>query len=325
MNATVRDNILFSHIDDPVDEDLYQKALDCCALRHDLTLLPYGDETEIGEKGVTMSGGQKARVALARAMYHQGDITLVDDALAAVDAHVAEQLFEEAIVKELMRPFDGKPRSVVLVTNAIQYLSHSAVDRIVVIQDGRIAEQGTYKELAERTESIFARFLAVLEDTGVSAGELTPCSPVEEDVVAAIRRDSVAKRRSSVKTVEVVKPRKATTEEVRATGRVDLDVYKAWAAASGGLWVPFVVLIAFAGDAGVAVVTKWWLTYWSSHGNSGRSQTFFLAIYALINLGAALFSLLRQLFLAVVALVASRRVSMTSLHCPRQQFRSSCI
>ena len=89
MNATVRDNILFGHVDDPVDEVRYQRALDVCALRHDLELLPSGDGTEIGEKGVTLSGGQKARVALARAVYHGADITLIDDALSAVDAHVA--------------------------------------------------------------------------------------------------------------------------------------------------------------------------------------------------------------------------------------------
>ena len=66
LNASVRDNIIFGHLQEPVDEELYQRCLDCCALRHDLDLLPNGDETEIGEKGITLSGGQKARVALAR-------------------------------------------------------------------------------------------------------------------------------------------------------------------------------------------------------------------------------------------------------------------
>ena len=110
---------------------------------------------------------------------------------------------------------------------------------------------------------------------------------------------------------EVIKPQKLMSEEARASGHVGLSVYLAWAKASGGLWVPFVVLLAFAGDAGIAVLTKWWLTYWSSHEGE-RSQNYFLAIYALINLGSALFSLFRQLFLALIALIASRRVRLQS-------------
>jgi ATP-binding cassette, subfamily C (CFTR/MRP), member 1 len=156
MNATVRDNIIFGHgyadSDETnnqkqqqqqqqhavVDEDLYQRALACCALKHDLELLPDGDLTEIGEKGITLSGGQKARIALARAVYHAAAITLVDDALSAVDAHVAKTLFEEAISTELLRSRNGEDgkRSVILVTNALQFLNHPRVDRIVVVQDG---------------------------------------------------------------------------------------------------------------------------------------------------------------------------------------------
>lgn len=325
MNASVRDNILFSHVSEPVDEELYQKALDCCALRHDLELLPHGDATEIGEKGITMSGGQRARVALARAVYHRGDITLIDDALSAVDAHVAEHLFEQAIVKEFMKSDGGKKRSVVLVTNAIQYLSHERVDKIVVIQDGRIAEQGSYKELAAKRDSIFARFLAVVDETGVSKDSMDDWHPIVDEsvpempacaspeIMASSKRQSAVRRRSSAKEKEELKPQKLMTDESRAAGHVGLQVYLAWARASGGLWVPVVVLLAFAGDAAIAVLTKWWLTYWSSHGDSGRSQEWFLAIYALINLGSALFSLARQLFLAVIALIASRRLFQNML------------
>ena len=285
MNATVRDNILFSHVGSDVNEELYQRALDCCALRHDLTLLPYGDATEIGEKGITLSGGQRARVSLSRAVYHQADITLmIDDALSAVDAHVAEHLFEEAIVKELMKGEQGRKRSVILVTNAIQYLNHPSIDKIVVLQDGRVAEQGSYEELVGKPGSLFSRFLAVMEDTGVSSDAMGSCVAEEEGVAtedeakigsATRRRSSTARRRrSSVK--EVLKPQKLMTEETRAKGHVGLDVYMAWSKAAGGLVVPIFVFLIFAGDAGIQVLTKWWLTYWSSHGDSGSSQNYFL-------------------------------------------------
>lgn len=305
LNASVRDNILFGHVDEPVDEELYQRSLDVCALRHDLKLLPFGDATEIGEKGITLSGGQKARIALARAVYHQADITLVDDALSAVDAHVAEHLFEKAIAQELMsKSASGSQRSVILVTNAIQYLNHARVDKIVVIREGEIVEQGTYKELAADSSSIFSRFLAVVEETGVSEEDMVEI--VESETGTPMQRKrSKTRRRSSVKAPEVLKPQKLMTEEGRASGHVGSEVYKAWFKAAGGIYIPIVILFVFTADSGMGVVSNWWLTYWSDSG-SGRSQYHYLGIYALINLGVAAVSLIKSLFLAFIALKASK-------------------
>ena len=169
LNATVQDNILFQHVDDTdQDEALYQRALTACALRHDLELFPQGDQTEIGEKGLNLSGGQKARIALARAVYHQADVTVLDDPLSAVDAHVAHHLFQQAICGELMDSSNSnKKRSVVLVTNALQHLSHPAVTRIVVLRQGHLVEQGTYQELASNPQSVLAQFLQVIQETSV--------------------------------------------------------------------------------------------------------------------------------------------------------------
>ena len=148
MNDTVRNNILFGHLSGAtkeidasescpiIDEERYKLALEVCSLSHDIKLLQNGDQTEIGEKGITLSGGQKARVALARAVYHDADVYLLDDPLAAVDAHVGKDLFNKCIIDELLL---GKSKSnvsstrpernatVILVTNALQHLSHSMV------------------------------------------------------------------------------------------------------------------------------------------------------------------------------------------------------
>ena len=172
LNATVQDNILFQHVDDTdQDEALYQRALTACALRHDLELFPQGDQTEIGEKGLNLSGGQKARIALARAVYHQADVTVLDDPLSAVDAHVAHHLFQQAICGALLDSSSSsnsnKKRSVVLVTNALQHLSHPAVTRIVVLRQGHLVEQGTYQELASNPQSVLAQFLQVIQETSV--------------------------------------------------------------------------------------------------------------------------------------------------------------
>ncbi|CAB9522599.1 Multiple drug resistance-associated protein-like transporter 1 [Seminavis robusta] len=317
LNATIRDNILFGHVnDDNIDEERYQRALECCALAHDLKMLSHGDMTEIGERGVTLSGGQKARVALARAVYHNADVSLIDDALSAVDAHVAKHLFHECIAGELLnsKADSGKKRSVILVTNALQYLSHPRVNKIVVINDGRIAEQGTHKELASAPDSLFARFLAVIEETGIKGGDDAEEDSVEdeeeaEEVDKSERRSSISKKRRASITdstrADKEKKTQLMTEEARSTGHVGLPVYLAWAKAAGGYWVPFAIVLIFGSVEGMNVLSKWWLTYWSSHA-SGGSQMGFLEIYALINLGFVISTFFAMVLLVTIGMRASQ-------------------
>lgn len=94
QNINLRENIVFGQ---PFNETLYNRVIKACALDVDLAILPHGDRTEIGEKGINLSGGQKARVSLARAIYQNADIFLFDDPLAAVDAHVGKHIFEQVI------------------------------------------------------------------------------------------------------------------------------------------------------------------------------------------------------------------------------------
>jgi ATP-binding cassette subfamily C (CFTR/MRP) protein 1 len=112
QNSTLQDNIIFGL---PLDHDRYRRTLWECALEPDLAVLPAGDQTEIGERGINLSGGQKARVALARAVYSDADVYLLDDPLAAVDAHVGQHLYEECVSRLV-----GRGKCVVLVTNALQ-------------------------------------------------------------------------------------------------------------------------------------------------------------------------------------------------------------
>ncbi|KAG8255638.1 Canalicular multispecific organic anion transporter 1, partial [Homalodisca vitripennis] len=97
QNATVRENIVFGH---KYNESLYNRTVDNCCLRPDIEIFPAGDSTEIGEKGINLSGGQKHRVSLARAVYHNADIYLMDDPLSAVDPHVGKHIFEKVIGPE---------------------------------------------------------------------------------------------------------------------------------------------------------------------------------------------------------------------------------
>lgn len=339
MNATVRDNILFGHVEDDIDESRYQRALTCCSLRHDLDMLPMGDHEEIGEKGITLSGGQRARISMARAVYHAADICLLDDPLAAVDAHVGSSLFQKCIIDELLlnkhQP-GSKRRTVILVTNALQYLSNPLVDKIVVLNHGRVAEEGTFDELRKR-DTIFARYLSVLDETGVSRASCRQ-DPVDEHI--SERRKSGTRKRSesrvslSKESLHAIIPQLEAPEALvdvgiekeedltdtdggtlmtdeyheRAVGHVGLAVYLEWAKAAGGAWVPFLIVFVYAAAEAVTVLSKWWLTYWSHHGQSA-SQLQFLGVYAAINLFAVITQFFRVLLIMMCGLRASRTVS----------------
>ena len=139
FSGTVRENILFGL---PFDEDRFQHVVHICSLTKDLIDFTNGDLTEIGQRGVTLSGGQKARVGLARAVYSDADIYLLDDPLSAVDTKVGSKLFESCILGYL----SGRIR--LLATHQLQYLKN--VDRIAVMEKGAITCVGSYEELKEK-------------------------------------------------------------------------------------------------------------------------------------------------------------------------------
>jgi ABC-type multidrug transport system fused ATPase/permease subunit len=114
------------------------------SLEHDLKMLPQGSETEIGEKGITISGGQKARLSLARALYSGNDIYLLDDILSAVDVHVGDFLMRETLKGFL------KGKTILLPTHALRYIEHA--DEIIIMRKGRIVKKGHYDEIRNSAE-----------------------------------------------------------------------------------------------------------------------------------------------------------------------------
>lgn len=149
QNATLKDNILFGQ---PLNTELYEKVIEACALKPDLEILPGGDLTEIGEKGINLSGGQKQRVSLARAVYANADIYFLDDPLSAVDSHVGKHIFDKVIGPRGLL----KNKTKLLVTHGITYLPQT--EQILVMKDGRVSESGTYRELLDK-KGAFAEFL----------------------------------------------------------------------------------------------------------------------------------------------------------------------
>ncbi|BFZ56150.1 ATP-binding cassette transporter yor1 [Savitreella phatthalungensis] len=253
QNATVRQNILFGQ---EFDQERYESVVEACALEPDFELFPHGDDTDIGERGITISGGQKQRLNIARAAYFDADMILLDDPLSAVDAHVGNHLFEKCICGLLA----GKTR--ILVTHQLHILPR--VDRILVVRDGQITEQGTYQELIDRAQD-FARILRDFggsEQKGTDAAE-TP--EIHEKLASATLKPATAKQGPML--------------EERETGAVAWRVYTAYFRSGGGLWTVPVILATLVLAVVANVGNNLWLSYWSSD-EFNRPDRFYIGIYA---------------------------------------------
>ncbi|KAM6182924.1 ATP-binding cassette sub-family C member 2 [Erethizon dorsatum] len=171
QNGTIKDNILFGS---ELNEKRYQQVLEACALLPDLEILPGGDLTEIGEKGINLSGGQKQRISLARATYQDLDIYILDDPLSAVDAHVGKHIFNKVLGPNGL--LNGKTR--LLVTHSIHFLPQ--VDEIVVLGNGTVLEKGSYSALLAK-KGVFAKNLKTFMRHSSSEGEATVNDGGEEE------------------------------------------------------------------------------------------------------------------------------------------------
>uniref|UniRef100_A0A8C1FAU8 ATP binding cassette subfamily C member 4 (PEL blood group) n=1 Tax=Cyprinus carpio carpio TaxID=630221 RepID=A0A8C1FAU8_CYPCA len=209
--GTIRSNILFGK---ELQPQRYESVLRACALKR---LLPDGDLTVIGDRGATLSGGQKARVNLARAVYQDADIYLLDDPLSAVDAEVGRHLFEQCICGILKE----KPR--ILVTHQLQYLK--AADQILVLKEGHMVARGTYSELQQSGVDFTSLLKKDEEEEGEK--EEAPRSPRNR----TISQNSVRSHSSSVLSVKdesdqlPAEPVHTMAEETRTEGTIGLRMY----------------------------------------------------------------------------------------------------
>ena len=242
QNASVRENIVFGK---DYNHSWYNKVIDACALRPDLEMLPNGDKTEIGERGITVSGGQKQRMNIARAIYFDADIVLMDDPLSAVDAHVGRHIMDNAICGLL------KDKCRVLATHQLHVLSRC--DRIVWVEEGRIQAIDTFDNLMVNNKG-FQQMMT-----------LTSKEEEKEEVEAPIE-DEVEVEKKTSKKKRGRKPAAALMqEEERAVKSVSWDVWLAYVRAGGGLWVgPFVVLLLVLSQ-GSNIATSLWLSWWTSN------------------------------------------------------------
>ncbi|KAM6265832.1 ATP-binding cassette sub-family C member 2 [Porphyrio hochstetteri] len=338
QNATLKDNILFGS---ELDEARYQKVLKACALLPDLELLPAGDQTEIGEKGINLSGGQKQRVSLARAVYSNADIYVLDDPLSAVDAHVGKYLFEHVLgPKGLLQK-----KTRILVTHGVSFLPQ--VDSIVVMVAGAVSEHGSYSTLLAN-KGAFAQFLnmygsqeeddsetnttalALAGDEEQGDDDVDPC--VEEgpdDVVtmtlkreASIHQRELSRSLSKTSTSswnktqkeppKMLKGQKLIEKEAVETGRVKFSMYVRYLRAVG-LWYSFWVAMGYVGQYAAFVGTNLWLSAWTDDAQHYLNQTYpveqrdlRIGVFGALGMSQAVFLLFATILAAQGAMRASR-------------------
>lgn len=256
VNANIKENIIFSA---PMDERRYREVIIACALERDLEILDNGDETLVGEKGITLSGGQKQRISLARAVYSNSKHLLLDDCLSAVDSHTAQWIFSNCIRGPLMRG-----RTCILVTHnmplTVPYSSY-----VIIMDNGRVSLQGDTNDVIDsgklgeevqkaKPGSISATISRIPSRVPSSVGESG-----ETLIDAAEDGDHLSKPNLGGK-----KEKKEAMEETKAIGAVKWPVMKLYLTAMGSWWFWIVACFVFALQQVTGVASNLWIKEWAN-------------------------------------------------------------
>ncbi|XP_026467356.1 probable multidrug resistance-associated protein lethal(2)03659 [Ctenocephalides felis] len=303
--GTVRQNILFGQ---EYERRRYRAAVAACALERDFELLPNGDHSIVGERGVSLSGGQRARVNLARAVYRKADIYLLDDPLSAVDAKVGLQLFRNCVTGFL------RDKTVILVTHQLQYLQN--VEHIILMGDGYIEAQGSFDEVLESGKE-FAQLMKEIKQCGDMLEDDKPSTSVTTPAGSNIpkkisRQFMMGLSASGASLSEKIKTRPPQEVEVHSHGRVKGQIYSNYFRA-GVKWPLIVILIMLFLIAQASVSgTDCWLTYWVNTevhyrmtGDRDMDTHTCIMIYAALNLTIIISSLTRSFMFFWVCVKAS--------------------
>ncbi|XP_064886770.1 multidrug resistance-associated protein 1 isoform X3 [Columba livia] len=349
QNATLEDNIIFGR---EMNESRYKRVIEACALLPDIEILPTGDKTEIGEKGVNLSGGQKQRVSLARAVYCNADVYLFDDPLSAVDAHVGKHIFEKVIGPKGIL----KNKTRVLVTHAINYLPQ--MDTILVMSEGEISELGSYQHLLKQ-DGAFAEFLRTyanaeqsMEDSDSDPsleGTIQPLEtdasspsgkegkPVENGVLVNEGRGKLIHRQLSnsstysretgksqqqSSTAELQKPLaeknswKLTEADTAKTGRVKATVYWEYMKAIG-VFISFLSIFLFMCNHIASLASNYWLSLWTDDPVVNGTQQYTdvrLGVYGALGISQGIAVFGYSMAVSIGGIFASQHLHLNLLH-----------
>ncbi|ORY70217.1 P-loop containing nucleoside triphosphate hydrolase protein [Pseudomassariella vexata] len=327
-NATIKNNILFGL---PFDEDRYLKTIEVCALKKDIDMFTEGEKTEIGANGINLSGGQKWRITLARAIYSRAGILVLDDIFSAVDAHVGRHIFERCLHGELCV---GRTR--ILVTHHVA-LVEPKTKYLVELGDGGVLNAGLVSELAEA---------GTLQQ--IKSHEQTELEMQAYEEVTAVNSEETSETDGELigepltKAPSKAQGRKYVEEETREQGAIKKHVYATYLQDSGGWFFWLFIIIFFACVQAFTIGRSWWLRIWTgtyqeesisaqdqSHAytyslslqqmsmdkivqpmisTSDHSLGFYLGIYVLLALVSAILGTVRYYYVFLGSIRASRKI-----------------
>lgn len=318
MNGTVRENILFGHKYDP---KYYQEVLAACALNSDLLMLTDGDKTEVGEKGISLSGGQKARVALARAVYSGSDVYVLDDTLSAVDEHVGKHITDHVLGPHGLL----KTKCRILATNNIKILGIS--NSINLVSNGSIIQQGKFSDISLRKDTPLSQLISEFgqnnsEDTeGVSTSTSTSSfSSIEIPVgfrsrrgseVSLIRDEDEDEDDGDSDQVDVEESGEShRRREHVEQGKVKWDVYLAYIKACNPKSALLFILATMLSIL-VSVLSNVWLKHWSEVNTEygfNPNVIWYLGIYVALGVSSSLLSLAQMCILWIYSTIQGSKV-----------------
>uniref|UniRef100_A0A4W4E6I1 ATP-binding cassette, sub-family C (CFTR/MRP), member 9 n=1 Tax=Electrophorus electricus TaxID=8005 RepID=A0A4W4E6I1_ELEEL len=260
LNATVEDNITFGS---PFNKQRYKAVIDACSLQPDIDLLPFGDQTEIGERGINLSGGQRQRICVARALYQNTNIVFLDDPFSALDIHLSDHLMQEGILKFLQ---DDK-RTVVLVTHKLQYLIHA--DWIIAMKDGSVLREGTLKDIQTHDVELYEHWKTLMNRQDQ---ELEKDTEIESQTTLerkTLRRAFYSREAKTHIDDEDEEEQEEEDEEdslsTTTSRRSKIPWKVCWRyLSSGGFLLVFVVVTSKLAKHSVMVAIDYWLAAWTS-------------------------------------------------------------
>ncbi|WOL16866.1 ABC transporter C family member 3-like [Canna indica] len=301
LSCSIQENIIFGK---EMDKDKYEKVLEACSLKKDLEIMPCGDQTIIGERGINLSGGQKQRIQIARAIYHDADIYLFDDPFSAVDVHTGSHLFKECLLGFLAS------KTVVYVTHQVEFLP--SADLILIIKDGTIVQAGKNNE-------IFNSEAKFMELVGAHVDDLAPHNMRKHSSKlsinnndgdlpdptssAQIPQQEELKDKINGKSDEVKKKGHIVQEEERVKGKVGFWIYwKYITMAYKGALVPLILLAQILYQI-LQICSNYWIaseTPLSDDMEPTVSGSTLISVYVALAIGSSACYLINALLLVTV-------------------------